>query len=77
MKITGEYLLSANPDELWEMLNDPKVLEKVTPGIKTLEAQGEDSYKAISEVKIGPVKGEFKGGIGSGLHIYGKAKFGP
>lgn len=63
MKITGEYLLSANPDELWEMLNDPKVLEKVTPGIKTLEAQGEDSYKAISEVKIGPVKGEFKGGL--------------
>ena len=63
MKITGEYLLSANPDELWEMLNDPKVLEKVTPGIKTLEAQGEDSYKAISEVKIGPVKGEFKGDL--------------
>tara|TARA_R110002049_G_scaffold47596_1_gene136865 strand:+ start:117145 stop:117537 length:393 start_codon:yes stop_codon:yes gene_type:complete len=45
------------------MLNDPKVLEKVTPGIKTLEAQGEDLYKAISEVKIGPVRGQFQGDL--------------
>ncbi|WP_339706154.1 carbon monoxide dehydrogenase subunit G [uncultured Kriegella sp.] len=63
MKITGNYLLSANRDVLWKMLNDPKVLEKVTPGIKTLEAQGEDLYKAISEVKIGPVRGQFQGDL--------------
>ena len=40
---------------------DPKILEKVTPGIRELQPLGEDSYKAISEVSVGPVKGKFEG----------------
>lgn len=63
MKIKGTYELSANRDVIWKMILDPKVLEKVTPGIKSLEREGEDTYKALSEVKVGPVKGEFKGGL--------------
>ena len=45
------------------MVMDPRILEKVTPGIKELEAIGEDTYKAISEVSIGPVKGRFIGNL--------------
>ncbi len=38
-------------------------MEKVTPGIKTLEAKGEDEYIAVSEVKVGPVRGKFEGDL--------------
>ncbi|MEX0275499.1 MAG: CoxG family protein [Flavobacteriaceae bacterium] len=61
MKITGERLLNANTATVWRMVLDPDVLEKVTPGIKKLEAIGADSYHALSQVRVGPVKGEFKG----------------
>ncbi len=63
MKINGTYRLNATTDVVWNMLMDPAVLEKVTPGVKQLEPLGEDSYSAISEVRIGPVKGTFEGNL--------------
>ncbi|NNE77581.1 MAG: carbon monoxide dehydrogenase subunit G [Pricia sp.] len=61
MKINGNYTLSAPPNVFWKMVMDPEVLEKVTPGIKELKEEGQDSYEAISVVKVGPVKGNFQG----------------
>jgi len=61
MKISGHYMLNTTPDVFWNMVMNPDILEKVTPGIKELKEQGMDSYKAISMVKVGPVKGEFIG----------------
>ena len=63
MKITGKYSIDASPELIWKMIIDPRVLEKITPGIKTLEAKGEDRYKAVSEVKVGPVRGDFEGDL--------------
>ncbi|MFH6604328.1 CoxG family protein [Maribacter algicola] len=63
MKINGTYKLNAAPDVVWKMLMDPTVLEKVTPGVKQLKPLGEDAYNAISEVRIGPVKGTFEGNL--------------
>jgi len=63
LKITGTYTLNARPEIIWGMVMDPRILEKVTPGIKELEPNGEDSYKAISEVSVGPVKGTFTGNL--------------
>jgi len=63
MKITGKYSIDASQELIWEMIIDPKVLEKITPGVKTLEPNGEDTYKAISEVKVGPVRGDFEGDL--------------
>ncbi|MEX0290582.1 MAG: CoxG family protein [Flavobacteriaceae bacterium] len=61
MKISGKYALNTTTKVFWNMVMDPEVLEKVTPGIKELISQGEDNYKAISQVRVGPVKGEFTG----------------
>ncbi len=63
MKINGEYRFETNPESLWALIMDREVLERITPGIKTLEETDTDSYKAISEVKVGPVRGEFKGNL--------------
>jgi len=63
MKITGKYSIDASRELIWKMIIDPKVLEKITPGVKTLEPKGEDTYKAMSEVKVGPVRGDFEGDL--------------
>lgn len=63
MKINGTYQLDASKDVVWQMLMNPEVLEKVTPGIKKLEPKGPDSFNAISEVRIGPVRGTFEGDL--------------
>ncbi len=40
---------------------DEQKLAEITPGISRLERIGDDTFLAISEVKIGPVKGSFSG----------------
>ena len=40
---------------------DPEVLKRITPGISELNSLGDDKYQAISNIKVGPVKGSFEG----------------
>ncbi len=61
MHLDGTHTLNAPREKIWNMLLDPEVLERVVPGVKTLEPEGEGVYKAISEVKMGPVSGSFTG----------------
>ena len=46
-----------------DVLNDPAVLERCTPGLSKLEPEGEDRYAATFTVALGPVKGNFQGHI--------------
>jgi len=48
---------------VWALLNDPGVLARVTPGVKTLDPQGGDTYKATIELGVGPVKGAYDGKV--------------
>jgi len=61
MHLTGKHTFKASVDTLWNMLMDPDVLVRVTPGISKLERTDPDKYKAIAEVKMGPVSGSFAG----------------
>jgi carbon monoxide dehydrogenase subunit G len=63
MKVEGTYTLPAPRQRVWAMLNDPAVLAKTTPGVKTLEPLGDDRYKATIEVGVGPVKGTYDGQV--------------
>lgn len=63
MKVEGTYTLSAPRQRVWTLLNDPAVLARVTPGVKELTPEGADSYKAILEVGVGPVKGTYSGQV--------------
>lgn len=63
MKLEGTYTLPAPRQKVWEMLNDPEVLARVTPGIKHLEPLGGDVYKATLEVGVGPVRGTYAGQV--------------
>ncbi len=63
MELSGNHEISASAQTLWDLLMDPDFLAKITPGITRMEKTGEDNYLAIADVKIGPVKGSFKGEV--------------
>ena len=68
MNLKGTHIVKAPRAQVWEQLNDHTVLAKLTPGVKSLEPTGPDSYKAVFEIKLGPVNGTFTGD----LHVIDK-----
>jgi carbon monoxide dehydrogenase subunit G len=63
MELKGRHTVSATPATLWNMLMDTETLSKIVPGISKLEKTGDNTYKSILEIKIGPVGGTFKGDL--------------
>ena len=63
MQLAGKYVLHAEPPKVWATLMDTDTLAKVVPGISRLEKTGENSFKAILEIKLGPVSGSFTGNL--------------
>ena len=61
MDLTGSQVLNAPVEKIWGLILNPDFLAKITPGISRLVQESGDLYKAIAEVKIGPVKGSFEG----------------
>lgn len=79
MKLTGEQLIPAPIDTVWEMLNDPEVLRECIPGCETLNKEEGDRLVASVRVKVGPVKARFAGEVTlsdltppTGYRIHGK-----
>lgn len=63
MIVQGTHEFAVNIQQLWNYLMDPVVLAKITPGISQLEPLGDDKFKSISKIKIGPVKSSFTGNM--------------
>lgn len=63
MDIGGEHLFDAPRDHVWNALRDPNVLAKVMPGGEGFEETGENQYVGLLNIKIGPIRGKFKGEI--------------
>ena len=61
MDVKGEHIFKVTKETLWDYLMDPIVLAEITPGVSELEPLDTDSYRTVSKIKIGPVKGSFKG----------------
>ena len=61
MNLKGKQSFQATPQIIWDVLMDPEKLADITPGVSKLERIGEDQFNATSEIKIGPVKGNFTG----------------
>jgi len=61
MLVKGNHEFKIKREQLWSYLMDPEVLAKITPGVSKLEVTDKDAYNTISDIKIGPVKGSFKG----------------
>lgn len=63
MTLNGTYTVNAPAQTIWDLMMDPAVLARITPAITKLEKIDEENFKAIAEVKIGPVGGAFSGNL--------------
>ncbi len=63
MKLTGARVFNASASQIWDLLMDADTLARITPGISRLESTGPDTYRAIADVKIGPMSGSFTGKV--------------
>ena len=61
MELNGERLIPATREATWAALNDPEVLKACIAGCESLERSGDDAFKALVAVKVGPVSARFKG----------------
>ncbi len=61
MKVAGTHTIAASRARVWELLNDPEVLARATPGVTEMTAEGDGLYRATLELGIGPVQGRFEG----------------
>lgn len=63
MQLKGKETFSASAQQIWDIIMDKDKLAAITPGLSRLEELGNDEYQAITDISIGPVKGEFKGDL--------------
>jgi carbon monoxide dehydrogenase subunit G len=63
MKITGETLIPAPREAVWQALNDPVVLRQAIPGCESLERTADNEFKATVSSKIGPIAARFNGNV--------------
>ena len=61
MEMTNTRIVPAPLDKVWAGLNDPEVLKACLPGCESLERTGEDEWRAVMAVRIGPVSARFSG----------------
>jgi uncharacterized protein len=63
LQLEGNNIIHATPEAIYAALQNPDVLAKCVPGVKSLEPDGADAFKGALEVVLGPVKGVFNGKV--------------
>ena len=63
MKMTGEKIIKAPRQEVWDALNNAEQLEKAIPGAEKVEKVDENNLIATVKTKIGPLSARFSGKI--------------
>lgn len=63
MDMQGSRALAITPQQAWDALNDPQVLQACIAGCERIEPAGENRYTAQVALKIGPVSARFNGRI--------------
>jgi 2-furoyl-CoA dehydrogenase large subunit len=55
----GSFDVAAPPAAVWRSLLDPESLKAVIPGCHELQRLGENDYRALVSLGVGPVRGKF------------------
>ena len=61
MRFTGESVLHAPVDRVWDALLDPAVLVRTIPGCERLERAGEDAYSMTVTAGVAAIRGTYSG----------------
>ena len=60
IKLEKKYTLDIPQQDVWEAILDPDTLAEILPNCKSLDPIGDNNFDANIEIKIGPIKGQFK-----------------
>ncbi|MEW6395171.1 MAG: carbon monoxide dehydrogenase subunit G [Pseudomonadota bacterium] len=63
MTMSGEVELAASRETVWAKLNDPDVLKACIPGCEEMEKAGDNGFRAVARMKVGPVSARFSGKV--------------
>jgi enoyl-CoA hydratase/carnithine racemase/carbon monoxide dehydrogenase subunit G len=63
MEMVGEARLRSSRERVWELLNDPAVLQASIPGCEALERTADNAFTAKVVSKVGPIKARFEGKV--------------
>lgn len=63
MQVEGAHQLDLPINVVWANMLDRAILEEVTPGVSELVEVAPNQYEAKSDIKLGPVRGSFKGSL--------------
>ena len=61
MEMTGEQLIAAPKQVVWDALNDPEMLKTCVPGCESIDRTGDNEFQVLMVAKVGPVSAKFKG----------------
>jgi len=61
MEMSGEQLIAAPQQAVWNGLNDPEVLKVCVPGCESITPSGDNEYQVLMVARVGPVSAKFKG----------------
>lgn len=63
MDMSGERLIAAPREAVWDALNDPEVLKACIQGCETIEKLSDNELTATVSAKIGPISARFNGKV--------------
>ena len=61
MEMTGEQLIPASQQQVWDALNDPGMLKSCVPGCEAIDPIAANEYQVLMVARVGPVSARFKG----------------
>lgn len=61
MEITGNQLIAAPRQRVWDALNDPEILKASLPGCQSVDRSAPDEFKVVMAAAIGPLRARFNG----------------
>ncbi len=63
MELTGEQIIRAPRQTVWDALNDPAILARCVPGCEEIQKISDTEMHTRVTLKIGPVRARFAGKI--------------
>lgn len=63
MEHSGNFLIAAGRQEVWDKLNDTNVLKVCIPGCESLDETSTGCFQAVIRAKIGPINARFNSEI--------------
>lgn len=63
MELTGEQLIPAPRQAVWDALYDPEILRQCISGCESVTKTSNTDFEATVQIKVGPVKAKFKGKV--------------